>query len=52
MLEFFSPLTIILGKNGSGKTTILEVLGFIIGGSFPPFSIKARSFLRNPKLDN
>lgn len=37
-IEFFKPLTLILGKNGTGKTTIIESLRYATTGSFPPDS--------------
>ncbi len=51
VIEFFSPLTAILGKNGSGKTTITEVLKYAICGALPPNSERGKTFIRDPKLD-
>ena len=36
MIEFYSPLTMIVGANGCGKTTIIESLKFATTGSLPP----------------
>lgn len=44
----FSPLTIILGPNGSGKTTIIETLKFLMTGEEPPFSDSRRNFICYP----
>lgn len=35
-IEFYSPLTMIVGANGCGKTTIIESLKFSCTGSLPP----------------
>jgi DNA repair protein RAD50 len=35
-IEFYSPLTMIVGANGCGKTTIIESLKFVTTGSLPP----------------
>lgn len=49
-IEFGSPLTLILGVNGSGKTTIIEALKYTITGKFPPNSANGASFVNDPKL--
>ena len=49
-IEFFRPLTIIVGSNGSGKTTIIEALRYITTGSQPPLSDGGKSFIHDPKL--
>jgi len=35
-IDFEGPLTLILGHNGAGKTTIIESLKLCTTGSFPP----------------
>ncbi|KAJ1410934.1 hypothetical protein B484DRAFT_336194 [Ochromonadaceae sp. CCMP2298] len=35
-IEFYSPLTMIVGANGCGKTTIIESLKFACTGALPP----------------
>lgn len=35
-IKFLTPLTMIVGANGCGKTTIIECLKYICTGSFPP----------------
>ncbi|QQP36530.1 hypothetical protein FKW44_021662, partial [Caligus rogercresseyi] len=42
--EESSPLTLILGQNGCGKTTIIECLRYITTGDHPPGSHSGRSF--------
>mmetsp|Transcript_15469 Transcript_15469/g.38092 ORF Transcript_15469/g.38092 Transcript_15469/m.38092 type:complete len:108 (-) Transcript_15469:3687-4010(-) len=49
-IEFFKPLTIIVGSNGSGKTTIIEALKFVTTGEQPPLSDKGKSFVHDPKI--
>jgi ABC-type multidrug transport system fused ATPase/permease subunit len=41
-IRFFKPLTLIVGENGAGKTTIIECLKYVCTGSFPPASGKVR----------
>lgn len=41
----FMPLTLIVGSNGSGKTSVIESLKFIISGDEPPLSDSRRNFL-------
>lgn len=60
-IQFFRPLTVIVGKNGSGKTvgaprqlplkfqTIIEALKFISTGSTPPLAEK-HGFVHDPKV--
>ena len=35
-IEFESPLTMIVGANGCGKTTVIECLKYITCGQLPP----------------
>ena len=35
-IEFYSPLTMIVGANGCGKTTIIESLKYASTGYLPP----------------
>jgi len=52
VIKFFKPLTLILGKNGAGKTTIIECLKMAVSGSFPPNSLQGKTFVCDPKLVN
>ncbi|XP_045532094.1 DNA repair protein RAD50-like [Pieris brassicae] len=48
-IEFYSPLTLIVGQNGTGKTTIIECLKYITTGNLPPNS-KGGAFVYDTKL--
>lgn len=48
-IQFQSPLTLIVGYNGSGKTTIIECLKYVTTGEMPPNS-KGGAFIHDPKL--
>lgn len=47
----FSPVTVIVGHNGSGKTTIIECLKYATTGHQPPNSTGG-AFLHDPKMAN
>ncbi|KAK7078560.1 hypothetical protein SK128_026094 [Halocaridina rubra] len=49
-IKFYTPLTLILGQNGCGKTTIIEALKYITTGDAPPGCGKGGSFVHDPKL--
>ncbi|KAJ8311256.1 hypothetical protein KUTeg_011191 [Tegillarca granosa] len=50
IIEFFNPLTLILGPNGTGKTTVIECLKYMTTGVMPPGSIKGGAFIHDPKI--
>jgi len=50
VIQFFSPLTIIVGHNGAGKTTIIECLKQACTGSMPPNIKSGQAFIHDPKL--
>ena len=49
-INFTDRLTVILGLNGTGKTTILESLRFAITGCMPPSTRNGRFFINDPGL--
>ena len=49
-IQFYCPLTLIVGANGSGKTTIIECLKYATTGMLPPNSTKGGAFIHDPKL--
>ncbi|CAG8478399.1 9193_t:CDS:10 [Ambispora gerdemannii] len=49
VIEFQTPLTILVGHNGAGKTTIIEALRYATTGSVPPKS-QGGGFIYDPKL--
>ncbi|XP_064608041.1 LOW QUALITY PROTEIN: DNA repair protein RAD50-like [Liolophura sinensis] len=51
VITFFTPLTLILGPNGTGKTTIIECLKYITTGDMPP-GCKGFMFIHDPKVAN
>ncbi|KAI5117920.1 hypothetical protein M0805_001999 [Coniferiporia weirii] len=51
VIEFFSPVTVIVGHNGSGKTTIIECLKYATTGDQPPNS-RGGAFVHDPKMAN
>lgn len=49
VLEFYTPLTLIVGANGTGKTTVIECLKYITTGDMPPNS-RGGAFIYDPKI--
>ncbi|EZG68210.1 putative RAD50-like protein [Gregarina niphandrodes] len=49
-LKFTRPLTLIVGHNGAGKTTIVECLRMATTGENPPNANKGHNFLHDPRL--
>lgn len=49
-IEFKAPLTLIVGMNGSGKTTIIECLKYVTTGELPPNCSNGQSFVHDPKM--
>lgn len=48
-IAFNTPLTLIVGYNGSGKTTIIECLKYATTGELPPNS-KGGAFIHDPNV--
>eukprot|EP00477_Mikrocytos_mackini_P001456 GAHX01001565.1.p1 GENE.GAHX01001565.1~~GAHX01001565.1.p1 ORF type:complete len:1277 (-),score=367.54 GAHX01001565.1:34-3864(-) len=49
-IDFLSPITVIVGRNGSGKTSIIEALKYICTGTLPPESQSGKNFVCDRKL--
>ena len=49
-IQFFTPLTLVVGVNGSGKTTIIECLKYVLTGMMPPNTKVGGAFIHDPKL--
>ncbi|KAL6185682.1 hypothetical protein ACLB2K_041810 [Fragaria x ananassa] len=50
VITFFKPLTLIVGHNGAGKTTIIECLKLSCTGEMPPNARSGHSFIHDPKV--
>ncbi|GMJ01782.1 hypothetical protein like AT2G31970 [Hibiscus trionum] len=50
VITFFKPLTLIVGHNGAGKTTIIECLKLSCTGELPPNARSGHSFIHDPKV--
>ncbi|XP_052902033.1 DNA repair protein RAD50 [Anopheles moucheti] len=51
-INFRSPLTLIVGQNGCGKTTIIECLKYGLTGELPPGANRGVGFVHDPKIFN
>ncbi|XP_015600819.1 DNA repair protein RAD50 isoform X2 [Cephus cinctus] len=47
-IRFMRPITLIVGPNGTGKTTIIEALKFATTGAYPPDSSAGKAFVHDP----
>lgn len=52
VIEFYKPLTLIVGKNGSGKTTTIECLKMATTGDLPPNCRNGQAFINDPNVHN
>lgn len=51
VIRFYTPLTLVVGINGSGKTTIIEALKYAVTGILPPGAKVGGAFIHDPKLN-
>uniref|UniRef100_A0A7S3VU85 DNA repair protein RAD50 n=1 Tax=Dunaliella tertiolecta TaxID=3047 RepID=A0A7S3VU85_DUNTE len=52
VIEFYRPLTLIVGVNGAGKTTVIECLKQACTGELPPNTRSGQSFIHDPRMAN
>ncbi|KAM9994272.1 hypothetical protein ACTFIZ_005591 [Dictyostelium cf. discoideum] len=50
VIDFYSPLTLIVGQNGAGKTTIIECLKYTCTGEMPPNCSSGQAFIHDTKI--
>lgn len=50
VVDFEKPVTLIVGANGSGKTTIIECLKMASAGALPPNSKNGHGFIHDPQV--
>eukprot|EP01132_Coremiostelium_polycephalum_P007433 gene7433-9135_t len=50
VIDFYSPLTLIVGSNGAGKTTIIECLKYSCTGEMPPNCSSGQAFIHDTKI--
>ncbi|CAJ1405076.1 unnamed protein product [Effrenium voratum] len=50
IIEFEKPVTLIVGPNGSGKTTIIECLKMASAGILPPNARNGHGFVHDPQV--
>lgn len=51
-IKFYKPLTIILGRNGSGKSSIIEAVKMATTGDLPPNVDRGAAFIHDPRIHN
>eukprot|EP00899_Mesostigma_viride_P026980 jgi/Mesvir1/7467/Mv19232-RA.2 len=49
-ITFYKPLTLVVGTNGAGKTTIIECLKHACTGELPPNAGRGHTFVHDPKI--
>ncbi|KAL3276521.1 hypothetical protein HHI36_011898 [Cryptolaemus montrouzieri] len=49
-ISFDTPVTLLVGQNGCGKTTILEAIKFACTGDLPTGTSRGQGFVHDPKI--
>lgn len=52
VITFNTPVTLFLGQNGCGKTTIIECIRFALTSELPAGSSNGQGFLNDPKMSD
>ncbi|KAK9884607.1 hypothetical protein WA026_007447 [Henosepilachna vigintioctopunctata] len=51
-ITFDTPVTLLVGQNGCGKTTIIEAIKYVCTGELPGGSSKGQGFVHYPKISD
>eukprot|EP01048_Picozoa_sp_COSAG05_P001592 COSAG05_NODE_55_length_23493_cov_709.337907_2_plen_141_part_00 len=51
VIAFKKPLTLIVGSNGAGKTTVIECIKMALTGELPPDAARGKNFVHDPKVN-
>lgn len=52
VFKFHKPLTIVVGHNGSGKSTVIESIKMATTGELPPMVSQGAAFINDPRIRN
>eukprot|EP01105_Mastigella_eilhardi_P026007 TRINITY_DN7299_c0_g1_i1.p1 TRINITY_DN7299_c0_g1~~TRINITY_DN7299_c0_g1_i1.p1 ORF type:complete len:1310 (-),score=417.85 TRINITY_DN7299_c0_g1_i1:141-4070(-) len=52
IIEFYKPLTLLVGQNGCGKTTVIECLKYACTGELPPNCKNGQAFIHDTRVAN
>eukprot|EP01050_Picozoa_sp_SAG11_P031836 SAG11_NODE_10067_length_859_cov_1.118421_1_plen_112_part_00 len=50
VIQFQKPLTLIVGSNGAGKTTVIECIKMALTGELPPDADRGKNFVHDPRV--